>query len=91
MLSSRNRDLIPERAGGGVTLSEVRRTLQEELQREVFLGYQLIVAVYLDERFHHPASRTASGQVEDGGGLDDPSMFWYPAPRVLCDCYMTAK
>lgn len=42
MLSGRNRDLIPDRAGGGVTLSEVRRTLQEELQREVFLGYQLL-------------------------------------------------
>ncbi|HVT17873.1 MAG TPA: hypothetical protein VHQ90_17055 [Thermoanaerobaculia bacterium] len=48
LLSSRNRDLIPDGAGGTVALSEVRRKLQDDLQRAKFLGYQLL-EVWINE------------------------------------------
>jgi hypothetical protein len=48
MLSSRNRDLLPDGKGGTVTLADVRRDLQTELQRQKFLGYQLL-EVWINE------------------------------------------
>jgi hypothetical protein len=48
LLSSRNRDLIPDGAGGALALSEVRRKLQDELQGAKFFGYQLL-EVWINE------------------------------------------
>ncbi len=47
MLSSRNRDLIPDGAGA-VALEAVRRGLKEELEQERFCGHQL-VEVWINE------------------------------------------
>lgn len=48
MLSSRNRDLIPDGNQGAVPLGEVRRELQEVLQRDRLFGHQLL-EVWINE------------------------------------------
>lgn len=48
MLSSRNKDLIPDGNGGAVPLGEVRRDLQEALQRDKLFGHQLL-EVWINE------------------------------------------
>jgi len=49
VLSSRNKDLIPRRGGGVVSLLQVRKELQEELEGELFCG-QHLVNVWINER-----------------------------------------
>jgi hypothetical protein len=48
MLSSRNKDLIPDGRQGAVPLGEVRRNLQEVLQRDRLFGHQLL-EVWINE------------------------------------------
>ena len=48
MLSSRNRDLIPDGNKGAVALGEVRKELQEVLQRDRLFGHQLL-EVWINE------------------------------------------
>lgn len=48
MLSSRNKDLIPDGNGGAVSLGEVRERLKEELERDKLFGHQ-ILEVWINE------------------------------------------
>jgi hypothetical protein len=48
MLSSRNKDLIPDGNGGAVALGEARERLKEELERDKLFGHQLL-EVWINE------------------------------------------
>lgn len=48
LLSSRNRDLIPDGKNGAVPLGEVRRDLQDSLQKAMLFGHQLL-EVWINE------------------------------------------
>jgi len=48
MLSSRNKDLIPDGNGGAVALGEVRERLKDDLERDKLFGHQ-VLEVWINE------------------------------------------